>query len=1050
MVQDDQGSITPNPAQDKIGAVMVIGAGVSGIQAALDAANSGFKVYLVDKASSIGGKMSQLDKTFPTNDCSMCILSPKFLECATNPNISIMTDTEVEAVEGEAGDFTAHLVQQPRYVDLNKCTGCGVCAEYCPINVRDDYNAGLGTVKCIHLPFPQAVPAVSVVDPAHCLFLQRKECQICVPTCNTRAIDFHQRPGKQEIRVGGIILAPGYEVFDPSQQSLYGYNRFRNVITSLEYERLLSASGPNGGVLRRPSDGSTPAKIAWIQCVGSRDVSAGNTYCSSVCCMYAMKQVILSKEHIPSLEAVVLHNDVRAFGKGFERYYDRAKGTEGVRFEWAKPSVVGEDPETHAVTLRYRLDGARVREEAFDLVVLSVGLTSPSSNRELAEKIGIGVDEDGFCKTTSVFHPMETDRPGIYACGVFCGPMDIPDSVTMAGGAAALATAQVTKARGTLVSEKAYPSERDIRGEPPRVGVFVCHCGTNIIKGVDVPNVVDYAKTLDGVAHAQEDTFSCSIDSITRMVETIKEKDLNRVVVAACTPRTHEPVFQDALKQAGLNPFLFEMTNIREHCAWVHMGEKQAATGKARDLVRMATTKAGMLAPLVQKPYTILHSALVIGGGISGMVCALSLANQGIKVHLIEKKGSLGGMAGRLRYTVEGEEVPSYLNGLIERVYHHLFIQVHTEAEIRDFSGYVGNFRTTLEMGNRRTFVDIPHGVAVVATGAREFRPDEYLYGQDDGVMTHLELEKEISAQSERIGSCRSLVMIQCVGSRDSERPYCSRVCCGQAVKNAVRLKKVTPEMKIYVLYRDMRTYGLMENVYREAAENGVTFIRYHEEDKPEVESNNNGFQVTVTEPTLGQKLILQADLLSLAAATIPAEGNHTLSQALKIPLNPDGFFMEAHMKLRPVDFPTDGIYLCGLAHGPKSISDSIAQGHAAASRAMTVLSREEMRGEGAISRVDARKCTGCGVCEEVCPFHAVEVNSELGTAVVNSALCKGCGLCAASCRSGALDVMGNNEEQVLSLVAALFEESGFETRNSKLETRDSEFVKKVRCGHSI
>jgi heterodisulfide reductase subunit A len=1014
-----------NPVSDiagkPVGAVMVVGAGVSGIQAALDAANSGFKVYLVDKASSIGGKMSQLDKTFPTNDCSMCILSPKFLECATNPNIIILTDSEVDAVRGETGNFTVDLVQQPRYVDSDKCTGCGLCAEYCPVGITDDYNAGLSTIKCIHLPFPQAVPAVSVVDPSECLFLQRTECQICVPACNVRAIDFHQQAKKHEIQVGSVILAPGYDVFDPSEQSQYGYDRYRNVVTSLEYERLLSASGPNGGVLRRPSDSATPLKIAWIQCVGSRDVAAGNPYCSSVCCMYAMKQVILSKEHIPPLEVVILHNDVRAFGKGFERYYERAKGLDGVRFEWAKPSVVGEDPETHAVILRYRLDGTQVQEETFDLVVLSVGLSSPPSNRALADRLGITLGEEGFCGT-SALHPIETNRSGIYACGVFCGPMDIPDAVTMAGGAAAMATERLGRSRGSLVSEKTYPEERDIRGEPPRVGVFVCHCGTNIIKSVAVSDVVAYAETLGGVVHAQEDTFSCSIDSIKRMVQTIKEKDLNRVVVAACTPRTHEPVFQDALRQAGLNPFLFEMTNIREHCAWVHMGDKKSATRKAGDLVRMATAKAGMLTPLAQKPYAIQRGALVIGGGISGMVCALSLANQGIKVHLLEKSNTLGGMAGRLRHTVEGDDVQAYLKRLIERVYHHLLLQVHMGAEIRDFSGYVGNFRSTLETGDKRLSVEISHGITVVATGAQEFKPHEYLYGNHDRVLTHLELEEEIHAENDRIKECRSLVMIQCVGSRDEERPYCSRVCCGQAVKNALKLKAMNPEMKIYVLYRDMRTYGLMENAYRDAADQGVVFIRYHETDKPEVtkKDGGNGFQVLVTEPTLGKKLMLEADLVSLAAATVPPENNHSLSQALKIPLNADGFFMEAHMKLRPVDFPTDGIFMCGLAHNPKRISESVAQGYAAASRAMTVLSQEEMWGEGAICRVDEKRCTGCSVCEEVCPFHAVEVSPESGVAVVNSALCKGCGLCAASCRSGALDVMGYNEEQVFSLLSAV------------------------------
>ncbi|MEA2085760.1 MAG: FAD-dependent oxidoreductase [Chloroflexota bacterium] len=1024
MTSSDRGTQVPVPIEGKIGAVMVVGGGVSGIQASLDLANSGFKVYLIEKGPAIGGKMSQLDKTFPTNDCSMCILSPKFIECARNPNISILTGTQVEGIAGEAGNFRVTVRQEPRYVDEEKCTGCGTCLEYCPVNILDDYNENLATTKCIHIPFPQAVPAAFVVDPSRCLFLLRKECQICCPTCNTKAIDFHQQEKRWEIGVGSVILAPGYEPFEPQAQSEYGYPRLSNVITSLEFERVLSASGPYQGELVRPSDRKPPRKIAWIQCVGSRDTTAGNTYCSSVCCMYAIKQVLLSKEHEPEMETVIFHNDIRAYGKGFERYYERAQGTPGVQFIWSKVSVLRQVKETGNVVLRYRINGTEVRDEEFDLVVLSVGLTSSSSNRELAGRLSVDLNPAGFCQS-STFSPIETSRPGIYTCGVFHAPMDIPDSVTMASGAAALSSQLLVEERGSLIEEKEYPPERNISAEPPRVGVFVCHCGTNIARNVDVAGVVRYAAGLDNVVHAEENTFSCSIDSITHLIETIQEKGLNRVVVAACTPRTHEPVFQEALKEAGLNPYLFEMTNIREQCSWVHMGNKEVATRKAEDLVRMAVAKARLLRPLCQMPYMITHAALVIGGGIAGMESALALAEQGIEVHLLERNKELGGIARRIHYTVDGGDVQAYLQGLIRRVNENSFIRVYTEAEISDFRGYVGNFTTRIATGgNKKTVTEIAHGVTIVATGAAEFKPTEYLYGKEPRVLTLLELEEEIAGGSERLAQCSTLVMIQCVGCRDSDRPYCSRVCCSQAVKNALKLKEINPEMEIYILYRDMRTYGLREDYYQQAAGQEVKFIRYEADDKPEVqvvrENDRDVLRVTVTEPTLGQRLMIDADVLALGAATIPLESNGELSRLLKVPLNEDGFFMEAHMKLRPVDFSTDGIFMCGLAHSPKFIDESIAQAQAAASRALTILAQEEMKAGGAVCIVDKRKCTGCGVCQKVCPFNAIEIEAEEKVAVVTEALCKGCGICASSCRSGALDIAGVSDQQTLSLIQAL------------------------------
>ncbi|MFC2011929.1 FAD-dependent oxidoreductase [Chloroflexota bacterium] len=1002
---------------------MVVGAGISGIQAALDLANSGFKVYLVDKAPAIGGKMSQLDKTFPTNDCSMCILSPKFIECARNPNISVMTYTEVDSIDGEAGNFRVTLLKKPRYVDEDKCVGCGTCSEYCPIKRPDTYNADLSTTKCIYISFPQAVPAVSVIDPDHCLFLLRQECKICFPVCKNDAINPYQTEEKLEVEVGSIILAPGYETFDAQLQGEYGYKRFSNVVTSLEFERILSASGPFRGEAKRPSDKKPPKKIAWIQCIGSRDTTTDNKYCSAVCCMYAIKHVLLSKDHSPELEATVFHNDIRAYGKGFERYYERAKDTPGVRFIWSKVSVLKEIPETKNVVIRYRINGTEVKDEEFDLVVLSVGLTSSPDIRELADKMSVETTQYGFCES-DVFSTVKTSREGIYNCGVFQAPKDIPDSVTMASGAASLSSQLISEQRGTLVTEKEYPPERDASGEAPRVGVFICHCGTNIARGVDVNRLVRNASNLDNVVHVEEYTFSCSIDSITKIGNTISEKGLNRVVVAACTPRTHEPVFQEALREAGLNPYLFEMTNIREQCSWVHSGDKRAATEKATDLIRMAVAKARLLKPLYQLSYEINRAGLVIGGGIAGMVSALSLANQGFNVHLVEKDKELGGVARRIHYTVEGGDVQTYLQELIQKVNGNPLIQVYTEANITEFTGYVGNFTTRITQGPEKTAKEIAHGATIVATGAEEFKPAEYLYGKDSRVLTLLELEEEITRGNTEVTNAGTMVMILCVGSRDSERQYCSRVCCSQSIKNALKLKELNPEMEIYILYRDMRTYGLMEDYYREAAEHEVKFIRYDSDDKPAVEIVEEGGQniirVEVTDPNLGQRIMLDADVLALGAATVAPAGNKELSQLLKVPLNEDNFFMEAHMKLRPVDFANDGIFMCGLAHYPKFISESIAQAEAAASRAVTVLAKEELKAGGSVCIVNKRKCVGCGVCQEVCPFNAIEVEAEEKVAVVNEALCKGCGVCASSCRSGALDIEGFSDQETLTLVQAL------------------------------
>ena len=1009
------------------GDVMVVGAGISGIQAALDLAYTGYKVYLVDKSPAIGGKMAQLDKTFPTNDCSMCIESPKFIEANRHPNIEILTYTEVDRVEGQPGEFMATLIKKPRYIRTEECRGCTTCTEYCPVMVPDKYNQSLSLNKASHIHFSQAVPLIPYIDPDQCLFLQGEKCTICVGACKNKAIDLYQKAERLEIEVGAIILAPGYEPFDPRVRGEYGYGKLENVVTSLDFERILCATGPYEGEIRRPSDKKHPHRIAWIQCVGSRRVTPGdNSYCSAVCCTYTQKQVILTKDHDAEAECTVFHNDIRSFGKDFERFYQRAENLPGVRFIRSYVSLGREIPETKNVTLRYATAEDGVKEEEFDLVVLSVGLNPPADVEQLARKFGIELDSHGFCKTNPV-NPMETTRPGVFVSGAFQGPLDIPESVMTASGADSLCSQLLHFQRGNLARERQYPPERDVSGEEPRVGVFVCHCGANIGRVVNVPSVAEYALTLPNVVHAEEALFACSTDTARKISETIKEKDLNRVVVAACTPRTHEPLFRDTVREGGINPYYFEFANIREHCSWVHSKEKEVATQKAKDIVRMSVARTALLEPLKEFDLPVDKRALVVGGGVAGMTSGLSLANQGFDVYLVEKDRDLGGIARRIYSTLEGVDVQAYLSDLIRKVYRHPSLHVTTDATITEASGYVGNFVTKVR--SKGTVKEIRHGIAIIATGAEEYKPAEYLYGKDERVSTQLELGEKIANKDEKVLNSQSMVMIQCVGCRNEERNYCSRVCCSHSIKNALKLKEIKPEMDIYVLYRDMRTYGYKEDYYRAASEKDVKFIRYEADDKPQVEAGQSDdgrpvLKVTVTDPILGKRLSLDADYLALAAAVIPSSTNAEIAKFFKVSLNPDGFFQEAHVKLRPVDFAADGVFLCGTAHYPKHISETISQAYGAAGRAVTVLSRDSVTASGAVCEVNENDCVSCGACISVCKYGAIEfVDTPQGRkARINPVLCKGDGLCNAKCPTGAASLKHFTDQAIHRQIDALFQ----------------------------
>ncbi len=1009
---------------DNFGDVMIVGGGISGIQASLDLATAGYKVYLVEKLPTIGGKMAQLDKTFPTNDCSMCIESPKFNECNRHPNIEILTYTEVDCVEGKAGDFKITLVKKPRYIIEDRCTGCTVCVEYCPVMYPDQFNQGISNNKAIHIYFAQATPLVTYIDES-CLYLQDQKCSICLGVCKSNAIDLNQKPEKMEINVGAIILAPGFRAFDPKLKDEYGYGKMQNVVTSLDYERLLCATGPYDGEILRASDLKHPHKIAWIQCVGSRQVvPGGNSYCSAVCCTYTQKQVILTKDHDENTECTIFHNDIRSYGKDFERFYQRTENFPGVRFVRSYVSIGREIPENKNVTIRYAAAGEGVKEEAFDLVVLSVGLTPPEDFKDLANKFDIELNSHGFCKTNPV-NPMQTTRHGVFISGAFQGPVDIPESVVSASGAGSQCGELLSYRRGKLSRERVYPPERDVSAEEPRVGVYVCHCGANIGRIVDIPSTVDYSLTLPNVVHAEESLFICSTEAAQKLSKSIREKGINRVVVAACTPRTHEPLFRDTLREAGINQYLFEMANIREHCSWVHSKEKEKATEKAKDIIRMSVARACYLESLQEYDLPVNKKALVVGGGIAGMTCALSIADQGHEVYLVEKDADLGGMARRIHTTLEGLDVQAYLHELIKKVYQHPLVHVSHNANILDASGYVGNFITQVKSEGRVS--EIAHGVVVIATGADEYKPTEYLYGKDDRVLTQLELEERIAKGAENIIKFRSLAMIQCVGCRQEDRNYCARICCSHAIKNALKLKGINPGIDIYILFRDMRTYSFREDYYREAANKGVRFIRYVPEDKPQVETavveGLPVLRITVADAILGRNLDLDADLLVLSAAVIPSATCNDVSRFFKIPLGPDGFFQEAHVKLRPVDFGAEGVYLCGTAHYPKHISETISQAYGAAGRALTLLSNDTVVASGSVCEVDESKCISCGACITACTYGAIEyyMTPQGKKATINPVLCKGDGLCNTVCTKSAISLKHYTDEEIFSQIDAAY-----------------------------
>ncbi len=997
--------------------VLVIGGGVGGIRAALDLAESRRNVLLIDKSYAIGGLMTQLDRTFPTNNCDLCTVSPYLSQGGREKFLEIRPMTRLTRLDGEAGAFSATLMTQPRYIDTEKCTACGECAKQFPEAVR--FTPGLDPRAPTCMRYPQATPFAFSIDMSRITDVEALK-----KICKADAILPDDTPKETVMDVSSVVLSVGADLFDPAVLDNFGGGRFDNVVTGLEYERIMSASGPFQGNLVRKSDGKPPKKVAWIQCVGSRGINRADVpYCSSVCCMYALKEAMVTKERFgEDIETTIFFMDMRTHGKDYEQYYNRARDEYNIRMVRSRPHTIMEKPDTRNLSIAYAVEDRSVQEtEEFDMVVLSTGFRVNGETRELARNLGIEMNVHHFAETDH-FNPVLTSRPGVYVCGVYESPKDIPETMAQASAAAAMAATNQPVSPAGLNGEEVFPPEKNVTGEDPRIGVFVCDCGFEIGGVLNVDTLLDAVRTRPDVVVAEAVGYGCSSESMAKIETLITKNNLNRVVIGGCSPRTHETKFQDLLRRVGLNRYLVEMVNLRDQNTWAHMAEPDKAQKKAVKLMQVGIAGVRTHHPLREHTLPMSQKALVVGGGVTGMTAALKLADQGIKTYLVERAPSLGGLARSLRKTIEGDDVAPFVQNLVDTVTAHPQIQVLTRSVIVDHSGMPGLFKTGIQTGVRMNYMQLDHGVTILATGAAANRPAQYGLGTINSVMTQLDMDSVLADEPETVQTMDQVVMIQCVGSREEGNPNCSRICCQAAVKNALKIRQISPDTEVFILYRDMRTYGFLEDYYRKARDLGVKFIRFSLENRPEVRETDGELVVRTHDYVLDSDIDITADCVVLSTGLIADDENtEDLALMFHLPRTQDSYFLEDHVKLRPVDMAQRGFFLAGTAHSPKVIRECITQAQAAAGRAQTLLSKKEINLGACVAVVDEKKCASCLVCVRACPFDVPFINAD-GVSQIDADKCHGCGVCAGECPAKAIQLLAYEDDQILAKLDGLFE----------------------------